>query len=86
MSFTPSLAMRKARLKSVLWSVSAEDWRFESDQEALLSVERMLPEVRSRDILLFHDEKTYSAIALEALIPALRERGLGVDVDLETML
>lgn len=80
------LAPRRIGLISVLWSVSSEDWRFRSDDEALDGARSLVAEIRPRDILLFHDEKRYTAAALKYLLPALSDRGLRFDVDFDTML
>lgn len=75
-SVATALAPRRLGLRSVLWSQSSEDWRFQSDAEADSCAARLERDIRPRDIVLMHDEKMYTATLLERLLPALRKRGL----------
>lgn len=78
-SWATAVAPKRLGLKNVLWSYSSEDWRFRADEQAALCAEAMSRAVRPRDILLFHDERAHTVVALERLLPELRSRGLDLD-------
>jgi peptidoglycan/xylan/chitin deacetylase (PgdA/CDA1 family) len=65
------------------WSYSAEDWRFRADADAVRRAEEMVNDVAARDIILFHDERLQTALLLDNLLPAWKERGLGFAPSLE---
>lgn len=85
-SFASVFAPKRLGLRSVLWSYSSEDWRFRSDKEAVESVERIANNVQPRDILLFHDERLHTVVALERLLPQLLSRGIRFDPCLDEAL
>ena len=61
--------------KIVLWTVDTKDWAHESAENIIKNV---LANVKSGDIILFHDYvsgKDHSAEALDILIPKLQEMG-----------
>lgn len=68
-------APKKCGLVTMNWSRSAEDWLFRSDTAAVSRADEMMDEVDARDILLFHDERLHTVVALDRLLPALRSRG-----------
>jgi peptidoglycan/xylan/chitin deacetylase (PgdA/CDA1 family) len=73
-------------LTTMTWSCSAEDWRFRSDSAAIARADEMISEVRPRDVLLFHDERSHTLLALDRLLPALRSRGFSLCPSLEHAL
>ena len=86
LSLATLLAPKHHRLVTLNWSRSAEDWRFRSDAEAIARTSAMAAEVKSRDILLFHDERQESVVALEHLLPVLKDRGFGMAPDLSRVI
>ena len=85
-SFATAVAPRQQGLRTVLWSCSAEDWRFASDADAVTTANQLSQTLRPRDILLMHDEKLFTVTLLQHLLPALVERGLRFDVAVERKL
>jgi peptidoglycan/xylan/chitin deacetylase (PgdA/CDA1 family) len=69
-------------LRTVIWNRSSEDWQFRSDAAAIDRADELAELVQPRDILLFHDERLHTAVALEKLLPRLRERGFHFSPDL----
>ena len=49
-SLASAFAPRSLGLSSVLWSLSSEDWRFSSSDDALAHVAELLPAIRPLDI------------------------------------
>ena len=71
------LVPRLAGLTTVLWTVDSDDWRLKASHEAALAAERLITRLSRRplhDIVLLHDEKTYTAELLEIVLPVLASR------------
>ncbi len=85
-SAATSLSPRLLGLRSVLWSVSSEDWRLTSFDEIEPTASTMATIIRPRDIVLLHDEKPYTPELLHQLIPKIFERGLRLDSPLDLQL
>jgi peptidoglycan/xylan/chitin deacetylase (PgdA/CDA1 family) len=74
-------AARKRSLPLVLWSLPAFDW---TEQPAQRVVDRVVPETKNGDVLLFHDgdgrefgvDRTHTVEALPQIIESLMGRGL----------
>jgi peptidoglycan-N-acetylglucosamine deacetylase len=86
LSFASLMAPKRLGLTTVMWSCSAEDWRFRSDAMAMERAEQMATEVRAGDIILFHDERSHTLVALDYLLPTLKSRGLSFRPDMERLL
>jgi peptidoglycan/xylan/chitin deacetylase (PgdA/CDA1 family) len=80
------MATRAMKMKTVLWSHSSEDWKFRSDEEADVCASRMILELKPRDIVLFHDERSHTVRLLNLLLPALKSAGFKVDPCIEMAL
>jgi peptidoglycan-N-acetylglucosamine deacetylase len=86
LSLASVLAPKRLGLVTLMWSCSAEDWRFRSDDAAMERAEELSAEVQSRDVLLFHDERLHTVAAMDFLLPRLKSRGLGLSPDAEDLL
>ena len=64
--------MNKKNKYTVHWSLDSYDYRKEFDTNKI--TEMLLKDVRSGDILLFHDTKSCTADVLKIVIPALIKR------------
>ncbi len=78
-SLASALAPRLLGMTSMLWSVSSEDWRFQSAEEARSKTRELLSVVEQRDILLYHDEVPFVVDSLDLLLPELTRRGIPLD-------
>lgn len=77
-TFATLFAPRAMGLRTLLWSVSSEDWRFRCDDDAERRAKILQQEISPRDIVLFHDERLHTVAALERLLPRLVERGISL--------
>ena len=60
-------------LPSIYWSIDTEDWKNTGNSQA--TVDAVLNQVQSGDIILMHDLYAATVNAAQVLIPALKERG-----------
>jgi len=63
-------------MKCVTWSADVGDWSFRSAAEARAGAEELARTVAPTDIVLLHDDNPCVIDLLDALLPALRARGL----------
>jgi peptidoglycan/xylan/chitin deacetylase (PgdA/CDA1 family) len=75
-SATTVLAARWHGLRPVAWSLDSEDWQYRTPEDAPRTVERVLANVRARDVILLHDDHLGVLAILDRLLPSLKERGL----------
>jgi peptidoglycan/xylan/chitin deacetylase (PgdA/CDA1 family) len=71
------LVPRFAGLTTVLWTVDSDDWRLKASHDAAVAADRLIARLSGRplhDIVLLHDEKTYTAELLEIVLPVLASR------------
>lgn len=85
-SMASLFAPRKCGLVTLTWSCSSGDWRFRSEAAAASRAQELADEIKPRDIILFHDERSDTVVALDRLLPALRSRGLQLSPDLGHIL
>jgi peptidoglycan/xylan/chitin deacetylase (PgdA/CDA1 family) len=86
LSLASLLAPRRLGLTTLIWSYSAEDWRFRSDDVAVARADEMAADVTARDIVLFHDERPHMLLTLDRLLPILKSRGLNLAPRLKDMV
>jgi peptidoglycan/xylan/chitin deacetylase (PgdA/CDA1 family) len=75
------IASRALGLRSVFWSVDSGDWRLRSDDHVTPCAERLenaLSGPGLQEIVLMHDERTYTAMVLDRTLRMLVERGIDV--------
>ena len=77
-SAATSFSPRIVGLRSVLWSLSSEDWQLSSFEQCAPTSCKLATIIRPRDILLFHDEKPYTPRLIHSLIPKILERGFSL--------
>lgn len=66
-------AMEQLELQTLLWSVDAQDWKQGISSEEI--TERVVSAVKPGDIILFQTNCAETALALEQMIPILRQMG-----------
>lgn len=71
-SYNESVVNHLGEMRIVTWSVDSEDWR---SKNAEIIVNKVMSEVKDRDIILLHDLYLSSAQAACMLIPRLQEEG-----------
>lgn len=84
-SLASMVAPRLSGLEPILWSVDSDDWRLRRTGEvadAATRLTRQLSGRRLRDIVLFHDERTFTAELLEVVLPELAGRGVSIRPEL----
>jgi hypothetical protein len=59
-------------MKNMLWSLSGNDWACRNKEDAGKITRYLIRNVKSRDIILLHDDNPYVLNILESLIPALK--------------
>jgi len=64
---------RQLKLTTIMWSLSSEDWRLKTETAAIETAEQLRHNVKHRDILLFHDERSPTLTILDELLPRLKE-------------
>ncbi len=69
------LAPRRLGLRTLLWSVDADDWRCRDEAEARAAAARIALVARSRDIVLLHDFASTAHALLDVLLPTLSRGG-----------
>lgn len=69
------LAPRRRGLPHILWNVDPRDYACVSDDEAQRLGSYLADTVRSRDIVLLHDDRPQIVALLDVLLPGLRARG-----------
>lgn len=69
-------------LSTVNWSCSTEDWQLRSADQAIERAKELGDRICDRDIILLHDEKSYTAVLLDHLLPVLVDRGFDLAPDL----
>lgn len=62
-------------LKTMLWSVSGNDWKVETQEEALQIAASFKQKIQGGDIILLHDFRQNVLVILEELLPYLIEQG-----------
>jgi peptidoglycan/xylan/chitin deacetylase (PgdA/CDA1 family) len=75
------LASRLLGLQPVLWSIDSDDWRFRATADVDDAATRLSQQISGRpihDILLFHDERVYTAELLDRLLPAMTARHINL--------
>lgn len=65
-------------LRSVLWSLSSEDWRLSSFEQCAPTACQLAEIIQPKDILLLHDEKPYTPKLLYYLMPKIVEQGFSL--------
>ena len=75
---TPALwrAARREELECVHWSLDSGDWRCRTEADAQTCASEVLELVRAGDVILFHDDHARVLPILDAVLPALKEKGL----------
>ena len=86
LSFGSLVSPWRLGLTTLMWTRGIEDWQFRSDGVAIARSQRLGEEVKSCDILVFHDERSHTLVALDHLLPRLTSRGLNLSPDIETTL
>ncbi len=61
-------------LRTVLWSVDADDWSLRSATAAIEWGQRLVERIQPGDIVLLHDDSPYVVPLLEVLLPTLSDR------------
>jgi peptidoglycan-N-acetylglucosamine deacetylase len=74
---TPALwrAARRESLTCVHWALDSGDWRCRTEADARTCASEVLKLVRAGDVILFHDDHSRAAPILDAVLPALKEKG-----------
>jgi peptidoglycan/xylan/chitin deacetylase (PgdA/CDA1 family) len=78
-SIASMVAPRLSGLTPMLWSVDSDDWRLRHTSEVPAAAARLLqqfPARALREIVLFHDERTFTADLLRMVLPELVARGV----------
>lgn len=70
--YNETLLNHLGEMRLVKWSVDSEDWKSKNPTRI---VEKVLHDVKDRDIILLHDLYITTAQAVELLVPALQEEG-----------
>lgn len=70
------IAARRHGLRTVTWSLDANDWQCRSLDDAVLCADALLREARPGDLILLHDGHAWVGPVLDRLLPGLRGRGL----------
>lgn len=65
-------ACRSAEMEYIQWSIDSLDWRNLTESEML---DRIIPQTKSGDILLFHNGTKHTAKSLDGILSALSEKG-----------
>lgn len=90
LSLATLLAPKRLGLTTILWTHSSEDWRLrysnDPDKAAVATGRQLAREAQPRSILLFHDEQRYTLTVLDVMLPALRERQLGLAPPLDSLV
>ena len=75
---TPALwrAARREGLECVHWSLDSGDWRCRSEADVRTCASEVLKLARAGDVILFHDDHACVLPILDAVLPALKEKGL----------
>jgi peptidoglycan/xylan/chitin deacetylase (PgdA/CDA1 family) len=71
-SFTTLTVPQLMGLRTVIWSLEAEDWRCRSIDEAREAGQQLIRKVTSGDIVLLHDDNPYVLNILDALLPSIQ--------------
>jgi peptidoglycan/xylan/chitin deacetylase (PgdA/CDA1 family) len=66
----------RCRLPIALWSLDVRDWRCRSAADAVRAAGVAAREARAGDVILLHDAHPWAGTLLDALLPALSDRGL----------
>jgi peptidoglycan-N-acetylglucosamine deacetylase len=66
----------REHLECVHWSLDSGDWRCRSETDAETCASEVLELVRPGDVILFHDDHASVLPILDAVLPALKEKGL----------
>ncbi len=72
------LSPKQLNLTTVMWSLSSEDWRLHEESETNQKANELCQKVKSRDIILFHDERAPTLTILDILLPHLEQRGFNM--------
>ena len=83
-----ALASRTLGLRSVFWSVDSDDWRMRHEDDVIPRVaglDEALAGRGLREIVLMHDERLYTAMLLDRILPGLVDRGIDVRTGADTM-
>jgi peptidoglycan/xylan/chitin deacetylase (PgdA/CDA1 family) len=59
-------------LKTVTWSLEAEDWRCKSIEQAQEAAKQLIRKVRSGDVVQLHDDNRYVLEILDLILPAIQ--------------
>ena len=71
--YNNSSILRAMGLPSIFWSIDTEDWNNTGNPQS--TINEVLNNVRSGDIILMHDLYSSTATAVETIIPSLVSRG-----------
>ena len=71
--YNNSRVLAAAGLPSIYWSIDTEDWKNTGNSQA--TVDAVLSQVHSGDIILMHDIHSATVTAAETIIPTLTARG-----------
>lgn len=67
--------LTQRKLPMVLWTLSSKDWSGISERKITSNI---LSAVKNGDVLLFHDTKPNTALAIEEIIDGIRKKGLRI--------
>jgi peptidoglycan-N-acetylglucosamine deacetylase len=88
-SFNSMVAPRLLGLMPVLWSIDARDWGLKSAVEARAAAERLAERLSERprrnDIVLMHDDHSYTGTILETILPLLSGQNCDLRSALDTI-
>ena len=82
------IAARRLRLHSVFWSVDCDDWRMRADGDVppyAGRLEKALSHRTLQDIVLLHDERPFTAMLLDRVLPGLVQRGVDLSSGVEAI-
>ena len=71
-SFTTLMVPRLMGLRTVTWSLEAEDWRCKSIEQAREAAKQLIRKVRSGDVVELHDDNRYVLEILDLILPAIQ--------------
>ena len=72
------LAPRLLGMRTVSWSLEANDWRCRTTQEAQQAAELLINKLKSGDIVLLHDDNPHILEILDIVLPLMRSQKINL--------
>jgi len=79
------LVPRLLKLKTVMWSLDGQDWRFYGQNRALEISELLLRHLVVRDIILLHDDNPNTPLILDRILPVISNKRLDLRSGIECL-